>query len=242
MKKNIFLLGLVFLFSASITCADWIQDVQNKLEDELEPLVGDMGSVISSGLYSHSSKLGFPGIAAGLKINVTPISDDNKVIPGDYLMAPWITARLGLPKGISVFARGFSYAIADSDSKLTFVGGGAKYPLLKEKTFSPAPEISVLVAYNRLQTSDISINTLSFGCIVGKKLPFLTPFAGISYDMTTSEIKTAVTTLKPSKNGLRFGGGLEIKPLPFLFLNGEVSYAQKNLGGSIGLGIKLSLP
>ncbi len=238
--KTIKLLAIFMLLSTS-AYTDWVGDMKDKLEKELEPVVGDIGAAISGGLYENASSLGFPGIEAKAEISICGISDDNDLITEDYIPIPWIAVRISLPKNIALFARGFSYAIGDSDENLKLLGGGIKYSVIKEKNVPPTPNVSLILAYNKLSTTDVSVNTISFGCAAGKKLPFISPYIGISYEMTTSEIKTSAKTLNPSKNSLRLGGGLEFKPLPFLFINGGVNYINSNLGLDIGLGLRFSI-
>ncbi len=239
MKKMVLLTFCILLATLSVPVhADWISDSKNQIEEALEPLVGDIGAGISGGLFKNACSLKFPGVEIGINANGAIISDDNDLIDGNTLLVPVATARLGLPMNMTLFARGMSYAIGDSDDSILIAGGGIKYDFIKEKTVPFTPSVSAIVAYNFLQVTDFNVNTISLGCVASKKFMIITPYMGISYNMTSSKIDTITGELNPSKNSFRIGAGADIKILPIMFISGSYT----NLGWDVGIGIRLGLP
>ncbi|MBN2407205.1 MAG: hypothetical protein JXJ19_05865 [Elusimicrobia bacterium] len=236
-------ISILVISAAAALHADWVSETENRLEDELEPLAADIGAAISGGLYREAQSIGFPGIDAGIKLTTAKISDDNPVkddISGDYLAAPWLSIRAGLPKNIAVFARGFNMALSDSDDAVQLMGLGAKYSLVEEKTMPFIPNVALLAAYNSLEVGIISVNTITAGCVISKKLPMVTPYAGISWEMIRGKFDTLLEEAEPSKDLMRIGAGLDITLFPAVYLNIEADSINSNVGVSIGLGLKFS--
>ncbi|MFW6172326.1 MAG: DUF6588 family protein [Elusimicrobiota bacterium] len=242
MKYLLFVFLFVFVLHPMPANADWIDDAKEKAEKELEPLVGDIGAGLAGGLYSTNSSINFPGLEAGVKFSLAGVSDDNNLITEDKIIIPWIHAGAALPFKTSIFLRGFSYNIADSDSKITLLGGGIKYSIIESKLVSPLPGLQAIIAYNMMEVSDLNINTTTIGLTADKKLPFMKPYIGISYDMTKSEIKAGTQTLEPKNNSMRIGGGAEINPFPLVYVNAGVDLIQENTNWEIGTGLRLNIP
>lgn len=231
-------ISVLVVLTSTLVYADWITDSTNQLaEDALEPLVGDFGAALGAGIQRSALPIGFPGIEAGVNVNVANISDDNGIISDGTILVPMFGAKLGLPKGIAVFAGGLSYGIGDSDENLSIIGFGARYSAVKEKTVPFIPAVSAVLGYHKVQVTDITITNISLGAVVSKKLPGISPYAGLSYNLTSSEFNTVAGTLKPSKNSFCIGAGVDIKPFPFVFLNAGIS----NLGWNGGVGLRFSL-
>ncbi|MFH1414557.1 MAG: DUF6588 family protein [Elusimicrobiota bacterium] len=242
--KKLGIAGLVtiLMFLPVLVNADWVTDAQNKAESELEPVVGDIGAGLSGGVIRSAAFLKFPGLDAGLNITGAKVSDDNSLISEGTIPVPLGSVKIALPKGIAVFIRGLNYGVGDSDSKLNMLGFGGKYTVVEEKTVPFIPEISGVVAYNMLNVSttdmDIGINTITIGCAVSKKLPLISPYLGLSYNISSGSFESSAMTVKPSKNSFRAEAGVDFRPFPFFYVGGGIS----NLGWNIGLGLRFQVP
>jgi len=242
--KNLFIIviSMVFLLGSAVQ-AGWIEDIKQEAEKELEPFIKDMGAALSGGVYERGDSPGFPGLETSVKVSAAGVSDDNKILTGtEYIVMPYIAAEAGLPLGIGIFARGFSYKVADAEENITFLGGGVRYSVFEDRTVSPLPGVSAAVAYNKLSATGVGISALSIGASVSKKLLFVKPYAGLSYVIAKGSIDTEISTLKPEKNFFRMEAGLEIKPFPAVFLKGGINSAESAVGWDAALGIRLGLP
>ncbi|GEM_PF-1627444 len=242
---KIFIILTAALLIPAIGHSGWIEEViRTEAEDKLEPVVSDVGTAISGGMYQKAGTLGFPGIQVSVGGSGIPVSSDNEFIDQDFVAIPWVTAKTGLPMGFDVFARGFQYKIAGADTSIGILGAGVKYSIHEESVLNPFPGVSALIAHNRLSVSDFNVNTTSLGLLAGKDLVIITPYAGVFYDIIRSEIDTdtPVGTLKPSKNLMRFGGGVEFSPLPFLVLNASFNIIEGDIAYEADAGVRFTLP
>ena len=239
MKKNLLTMTLIIMLAAGgLLNASWLDDAKLQAEDKLEPLVADIGAGISGAVIANAIQAKFPSVEAGIRFSVAKISDDNDIVDEDILPVPLASARIGLPLGISLFASGMSYEIADAGEKLQIFGVGATYTVLKGKDMTPIPDVNAVLAVNMLSVTDIKVNVTTIGCVASRKLPIITPYVGITYDMTSGSIDTIAGKVEPSKNLFRIAAGVDMKPFPFMFLNAGIS----NLGYELGTGLRISLP
>lgn len=240
--KTLVFISVLFLIPASVAYPGWIDTARQAAEKELEPVISDIGAAISGGLYQNAETLGFPGVSLNLGVAGAHVSDDNKIINEDFLPVPFLTASAGLPFGADLFIRGFSYDVADAGTSISILGGGLKYGILEDRMISPVPGVSAIFSYHRFDTSGFTVNTTSLGVLASKNLPLITPYAGISYDITRSKIDAQLGNLRPSAENFRIGGGVEFSPLPVLLVNASASLTDGNLGWYAGAGARLTLP
>ncbi len=244
--KELFLSTLSVLLFAGPLSAGWLENMKTKAEKKIEPVIGDIGAVIGGGQLGPGAPLGFPGAEAGIKIVATTISsDDNILIDTDlidtdqeYFMIPAVNAGVGLPGGIAIVARGIKYNLENTDEAITWLGVSGRYTILKDSMLSPLPGITAVAGYNRLSVTDIKVHNISLGGVISKKLPLLSPYIGLSYDLNKGLIETAAANLEPSTNFMRIAGGVTINPIPFTYVDMGAIMSDGNLGYTGGAGIR----
>ncbi|MDA3793302.1 MAG: hypothetical protein PF545_06595 [Elusimicrobia bacterium] len=237
MKKLILTALSVLLFAGPLS-AGWLDDMKLEAEKKLEPVIRDIGAVIGGGQLGPSGTLGFPGAQAGIKAVAASISDDNNLISQNYLILPAKSAGIGLPGNISVTCRGMQYKLENTDEPVTWLGISGRYSVIKDKMLSPLPGITAVAGYNRLSVPDIKVHNISLGAVIGKKLPLISPYFGISYDLNKGLIETSAADLEPAYNFMRLAAGVTLKPIPFTYIDLGASMANGNLGYSGGAGIR----
>lgn len=246
-KKLMFFAGL--LFFVSVSHADWMADAKaravNVAEQQLEPLAGDLGSCLGGGLYGPVKNGGLLGFDIGIRTSFAGISDETKTnINGlkdkSYIPAGWLYVSKGLPFiGIDVFARLASVKIGSSDESIDLFGVGIEYTIIADKLIKPVPGVSVLAAVNTLSVTGVSARTVSVAATVSKKLPFITPFATFAIDKTEMIINLdSLDSVKPKKTNNRILIGLELRLIPFTYINIAASKVGSETGFQLGLGIK----
>ncbi|MGM0441203.1 MAG: hypothetical protein ACQEQC_02150 [Elusimicrobiota bacterium] len=248
--KKIFLVCLTGIMLTGTASAGWMEDLKNRAkeeaEKELEPVVGDIGSVI--GADNLGVSLGFPGAEGGANVAINEISDTQLIDTGsDYLVFPMAKAGAAIPLtgGISLHARGMGYQLPETDHTFMMIGATARTAILKDRMISPIPGVSGVLSYNRFQVNDIiAVNNLSAGAVVQKGLPFITPYAGLSYDMNKGVVQiTPPDTneeleVEPSNNFIRIMGGVSLKPIPFTYIDLTASLINENLSYTAGAGVR----
>ncbi|MEA3507109.1 MAG: hypothetical protein U9R36_06455, partial [Elusimicrobiota bacterium] len=210
MKKLILTLVSVVLLSGQLA-AGWLEDLTDYAENELEPVVSDIGAVIGTGQIGSS--LSFPGLEAGIKLNTAEITDTELIdTEMDQLIIPAVSAGAALPAGISLNARGMAFELPETSNSMTWVGASGKYSVIKDKTISPLPGISALAGYNIFTVKDIiTVSNLSVGAVVEKSLPLVTPYAGLAYDINKGKIETDLGDIEPESNFIRYEAGVSLK-------------------------------
>jgi len=246
-RKLMFFAGL--LFFVSVSYADWVDEAKAKLateaEQALEPLTGDLGSCLGGGLYGPVKNGGLTGFDVGLRTSFAGISGDTKknittLKDKSYIPAGWLYISKGLPFiGIDVFARVASIKIGSSDESIDLFGAGLEYTVIEDKLIKPVPGVSVLAAVNTLSVTGVAAKTVSVAATVSKKLPFITPFATFAVDKTEMDIDLDdLGNVKPEKTTNRILIGLELRLIPFTYINIAASKAGSETGFQLGLGIK----
>ena len=240
MKKTFFIAGSFLILSAFSLHADWLDQAKGATETLLEPLTRDIGAVLGGGLYGNTGPRGFPGVDVGLRAAVAKVSEDNTIVAESNIGGLWALGEVGLPGGIDIFARGFSVKPADAEQNLTLMGIGVRYNFLKDMVISPIPGLCGIAAVNKISVTDVEFTTLTVGVVASKKILFIAPYAGLALDQTTGKIKNQILgTLEPQTTESRIVAGLQIRPLPLLYLHGGISITGGNTGIEIGAGLRI---
>ncbi len=246
--KKIFLICLGISLMTGTASADWMEDLKERAldeaEKELEPVVGDIGNVI--GADNLSVGLGFPGAEAGIKVAVNKISDSELIDTGsDYLIFPMAKAGAGLPAGISIHARGIGYELPETGHGFMMFGASVRSTVIKDRLVSPIPGLTGILSYNRFHVSDIiTVNNLSAGALAQKSLPFITPYAGLSYEMNKGVVQitppgTSIEEeVEPKNNFVRLMAGVSLKPIPLTYIDLGATLSDGNLNYTAGAGLR----
>ncbi|MGM0568979.1 MAG: DUF6588 family protein [Elusimicrobiota bacterium] len=234
------------ILTASAARADFLREaLQQEVKNVLTPVVRDIGLGISSGMNTKAGSLSFPGFEASAKSGFISVSSDNELIDSDYTAAPVLSAEAGLPGNVDVFMRGMALSLGGET--ISILGGGVRYTLIDDSPLLPLPSVSATAGMNRLGTGDnISITATTIGASVSKKLLFITPYAGISYEMLNGEFDTTEAgTLKTEEELVRFNLGTELNPFPAVFVSAGIDMTSESDSGMSfysALGARISLP
>jgi len=178
--------SLIVLFGLlSVTSAPAANDFDltlgsNLLQGDFNTLVEELGAVTAYRALSPAEPAGLSGFDIGAAASVVRIDSRlwERVAPtsdfNDYLPAPTLRARKGLPLGIDI---GASYLqVPKSDIKV--VGAEVQYALLEGGVATPALAVRVSGS-TLLGVDDLQLYTYGGEVVVSKGIAFLTPYAGI---------------------------------------------------------------
>ena len=202
-----------FGFSASIT------------QEEFKAFAREMGTALWFSPGAPAESLGITGFDISADVVLTDMSNGETFWqhmtlgdPDSTLMATRIHAQKGLPFGVDVGMMWTDFR----DTNGGAWGVEAKYAILEGSTVMPA--VTVRGSYSRLTgVDDFDMSTMGVDLMVSKGFLMVTPYGGIS-----------LARIKASPNVDGFGlhgvtetvtqvyGGVQISPMPFLVINGEV--------------------
>lgn len=201
------------------------------------------------------------GLGAQVLTNV-----ENNVLPvplpeGFNLSAiavPIVQASVGLPMGTELSARFFPEQDLGDLGKFSFYGGGLRLNL---DQFIPIPlfpvDITAGAFYQQMKMGDIITATnLHYGLQVGKSINLLIFGLGayvdagmdassidVSYqyngleDGNGNPVTSDVSFTLDGEGGPRYGAGVFIKPLPFIYISAAYSQTSTNQVATLGLNI-----
>ena len=133
---------------------------------------------------------------------------------------PKLHAIVGLPMGIDI--GGVYSHIPGSD--ISLIGGSVKYTVIKDSLTLPA--IAVRGAYTQVSgISELDFNTKSLDLSISKKLPTITPYAGIGQVWINSEPGTVTGLADESFSQTKYFAGARFKLL-FFAVTGEAEFAE----------------
>lgn len=170
---------------------------------------------------------------------------------------PIAQATIGLPMGTELSARFFPEQDLGDFGTFSFYGGGLRLNL---DQFIPIPlfpvDITAGAFYQQMKLGDIITATnMHYGLQVGKSLNLLIfglgAYVDAGFDATTIDATYDAelpdgqggTQILPvefsleADGGMRFGGGIYVKPLPFIYINAAYSQTPTNQVATVGLNI-----
>ncbi len=228
MKKLLgaFILTLLLVTGASAGNMDI--SLLTLAQGEFESLSGELGSAFSYKATNPAGSLGGtikPGIDVGLEVTFVDIDEGSAFwtlaapsAPG-LIPVPKLHAIVGLPMGIDI---GGIYSMIPG-SNISLIGGSVKYSVIKDSLTKPA--IAVRGTYTRVSgIDDLDFDTKSIDVSISKKLPTITPYAGIGQVWINSE-PSVVGLVDESLSQTKYFAGARFKVL-FFAVTGEAEFAE----------------
>ncbi|MBI2071317.1 MAG: hypothetical protein HYT79_12075 [Elusimicrobia bacterium] len=221
--------------------ADPFDDFKKNVAQEfLKPFAKDIGAVMGGGSFHTGRSLGFPGVDIGGHVTVqNKPSEDNKILKNakvDAFGLPFLQGEVGLPFNVDVILRGISL------QDITVVGGGLRYGLFKLRMVPLSPGLAVSVFGHALNHTAFSVAHQSANIALDLSVPIVSPYIGFGMDRTRVKVNQAdvagVVGLDAKATGTRFAAGVNLKPLPLVYLHGAVLSANSKTGFEAGLGVK----
>ena len=188
----------------------------------------DIATLLGQADFHTGKAVTFPGFDVGATLTAVRTSSDN-FSGKDYFVAPFITAETQLPVlGLGLAARGTSYDGFQS------IGGGVKW-----KQSIALIHLSGAVFYDRYSTDYYKGNHYSASASASTSLLMFTPYVGIGYDYSELKVKDFEPfSGKKSDDGvMRYTAGVNVSPLPLLYLYAAYTYTKYNHGFQGGVGI-----
>jgi len=240
--KVLKIFSLIILFT-SISYADWIEEAREKTETELKVLAVDIGKVLGGGFYSPVRGGGLLSFKIGLQVSSTKISEETKnlkIFPEgkESIGLGWIYIGKGIPGGFDIFLRFSKIDVENSSEKISLFGIGIEYKIVKDRLISLFPGLSILIAGNTFDSTYIDIKTKTIALKLSKKLPVITPFFAVARDKTEMEIDSTIGKLKPEGSSTRFLLGIQIRAIPFTYIDLSLSKVKDETGIDLGFGVK----
>lgn len=194
-------------------------------QDEFRAFAKEMGTALWFSPGSPAESLGVTGFDVSADLILTDVNQGEgywqHMTLGDtesMMTATRVHAQKGLPFGLDVGVMVLDYR----DSNASAWGLEFRYALLDGSTIMPA--VSARLSYAKLNgVDDLSMSTTSLDLMISKGFLMVTPYGGISL---------ARVDATPNMEGIGLHGinenitqvfaGVQISPLPFLVINGEV--------------------
>jgi opacity protein-like surface antigen len=205
----------------------------------LDNLATDMGALLGGGSYHNGKSLGLPGFDIGIHVPSKKVSDDNAIVKSadvSSILLPMAQVEIGLPANIDIIARYTS--ILDS----SLMGFGLRYGILKP-SIPGLPSVSVQAIMtnidvaakdNKFKASTTGVNAM----ISFNNLPVITPYAGVGFDSTSVEPDSTISTLKGTASGTRIEAGINLKLIPFTYIQLGAAMAGGSTDAVFGLGVQ----
>lgn len=212
-------------------------------EPALKAFARDLGGLIGGGTFHSGASLGFPGVDLGVHSVVQKRPSATNSILKDLsdkivesIVLPMAQGEIGLPYNIDVILRGISF------EDFAMVGGGLRYGLFKAKLIPLAPAMAVSVFTHALTHDSFSLAQYTGNIAFDINVPILSPYLGVGWDHTSIKVKQAeIASLINSKikaNGFRSTIGLNLKPLPLVYVHGAYTNLHGEEGFEGGFGVK----
>lgn len=170
---------------------------------------------------------------------------------------PIVQASIGLPMGTELSARFFPEQDLGDLGKFSFYGGGLRLNL---DQFIPIPlfpvDITAGAFFQQMKMGDIITATnMHYGLQVGKSINLLIfglgAYVDAGLDATSIDVNydanitapdgtpstTNVSFTLDGEGGPRYGAGLFIKPLPFIYISAAYTQTSTNQVATLGLNI-----
>jgi len=238
--KKLFLLAAALLVMTAADAFAWKISIPAGLsQNEFKDLTKELGSAIAYRNLAPAEPLGLTGFDIAAQASMVSIENNNsyweKVTGFDapeYVAAPSLRARKGLPFGIDI---GAMYTdIYDTDIQV--YGAELSKAILEGSAATPA--LGVRATYSKLDgIDDFDLQTAGIDATISKGFLFLTPYAGggmlwIDGKYTGSLVSLSTESFWQSRGFV----GLKISPLPFVNITAEAEYAARPIY-SLKLGV-----
>ncbi len=229
MKKQLFVLFALLSFALPVSASNMSDDFKSHYTgSNLAAYNRDISNLIGMADFHTAKGTTFPGFDVGATLTAVKTSSAN-FSDKNYFYAPFITAETKLPFfGVSVAARGTSF----DDFKS--IGGGLKWTQ-KLAIFN----LAGAMFYDHFSTDYYRGNHYSASGMASVDVLFITPFVGIGYDNSKLTVKSldSYSGDNTTNGTFRATAGVNLHPLPFVYLFGAYTYTKDNHGFQGGLGI-----
>lgn len=208
----------------------------------LKPFARDLGSVLGAATFHSGRSLGFSGFDVGVRGGLVMSPDrDDRPLRGrgvGVFGLPWVQAEIGLPFSLDGFIRGGSF------QGLTIAGGGLRYALTKASDKPYKPHFLVSWSAHSVAHSAFSASHFGINLVTSMQCGPVNPYFGLGGDRTRVVVR-AVPALDPTMVGEtaavltpRVTLGLSMRPKPYIYLHGAVTYVNRQAGFDSGVGIR----
>jgi len=228
MKKQL-LAFLTVLAIALPACADMNSDFRDHFTSTgLAAYNRDIAVLFGQADFHTGEGVAFPGIDIGAILTAVKTSNDS-FTSMSYFYAPFITAETELPIfNLGVALRGTSY------NGFTSFGGGIKW----HETVAII-NLAAGLYYDRYDTDYYDGNHYSASASASTDLLIFTPYIGIGYDASNLKVKNmgVASGTKSDDDVVRYTAGVNVHPIPFIYMYGAYTYSKYNHGFQGGLGL-----
>lgn len=228
MKKTILALFALSLLALPVR-ADINDDFRDHFNlDGLTAYNRDLATLMGQADFHTGKAVTFPGFDIGANVTAVKTSSEN-FSEEKYFYAPFITAETQLPiLNLGIAARGTTY------NGFKSIGGGVKWTQA-----IAIVNLSASVFYDRYGTDYYEGDHYSASASASASLLIFTPYIGVGYDYSSLKLKDmgTLTGKKSDDDVLRYTAGVNIHPLPFLYVYGAYTYSKYNQGFQGGLGL-----
>ncbi|TBR24379.1 hypothetical protein EPO15_04175 [bacterium] len=208
----------------------------------IKPFARDLGAVLGAATFHSGRSLGFSGFDVGVRSGVVFSPDSNdRAMRGrgvGVFALPFVQAEIGLPFSLDGFIRGVSY------QGVTVAGGGLRYALSKASDKPLKPQFLASWSGHSVAHKDFSASHIGFNIVTSVQYKMLNPYFGLGLDRTRVVVR-AIPKVDPTMQGLeesvvvpRATLGVSMRPKPYLYLHGAVTYTNRRPGIDTGLGIR----
>lgn len=226
-KLMIILFALSFL--ALPVRADMNSDFRDHFDiDALASYNRDLAILMGQADFHTGKATTFPGFDIGGTMAAVRTSSDN-FSSEDYFYAPFITAETQLPiLNLGIAARGTTY------NGFKSIGGGLKW----HQTIAVV-NLSAAVFYDRYTADYYEGDHYSASASASTSLLIFTPYIGVGYDYSSLKLKDmgALSGKKSDDDVIRYTAGVNVHPIPFLYVYGAYTYSKYNHGFQGGIGL-----
>lgn len=221
----------------SVSLADDLSNnfTANSNGPAMDALAKDLGALMGAGSFHHGKALGFPiGFDFGVHVPVVSLKDENVVLKddGSTAQALWGQAEVGLHGRINMIGRLGTFEDAN------MVGAGLRYGFFRP-VLPGFPSASITVLWGEMDHDFFELETISINAVMSMDLPFVHPYLGGGYDMTTLNPKDSVNAASDGEaKGYRVEGGINVSVFPFTYFNLGVGLANGERLYHVGAGAK----
>ncbi len=228
MKKLLLGILTVLLFALPAS-ADMNDDFRDHFNvNGLAAYNRDLATLLGQADFHTGKGVTFPGFDITATLTSVKTSDDS-FTSQSYFYAPFITAETELPIfNLGVALRGTAY------DGFSSIGGGIKW-----HESVAIINLAAGIYYDHYNADYYNGNHYSASASASTNLLIFTPYIGIGYDSSDITVKDmgANSGKKSSDDIVRYSAGVNIHPIPFLYLYGAYTYSKYNHGFQGGFGL-----
>jgi hypothetical protein len=218
--------------------ADDLPDVNQLNQSEFSALADDLGAAFSIGGFSAGASVSLAGVQLGVGLGAANLSNrniwraawrDGGSPPSNLIVSKW---RATIPLSSHLDLSG-QYAFAHGTS-LRSVGADLRIKLVNETLVAPGLFLGVS-ATHLLGTESVRSNTLGLNLGISKRLPLITPYAGVGHvwARTSPRGSTGLQAVTSQQN--RLYAGVHLSAIFSLALEVERVGDSTNFSARYGL-------